>query len=242
MVEVRAVERTAYYGPFSAGAGVSWSAVAAGALASIAATLVLLTLGAAIGLSVVSPWPDQGVKPDAMTVSLASGIYLVVVSLLASLLGGYIAGRLGSSWSGLHADEIYFRDTAHGFLAWALATVLGALFLASAATSIIGSATQGVTTGGAAALGTSMNRTDATGATTSYGTTTTTTPSASSTAPSSQIAQVAPTDQDTRQAAEAARKTGVHTALWSLLAMLVGAFTASFAATWGAPYRGRYID
>ena len=43
-------------------AGVSWAAVAAGAVASCALTLVLLSLGAGLGFSVVSPWANFGVS------------------------------------------------------------------------------------------------------------------------------------------------------------------------------------
>jgi hypothetical protein len=39
---------------------------------------------------------------------------------------------------GLHTDESVFRDTAHGILAWALATTVAAFLLNSAAASIIG--------------------------------------------------------------------------------------------------------
>jgi hypothetical protein len=55
-------------------------------------------------------------------------------------MGGYLAGRLRTKWANIHTDEVYFRDTAHGFLAWAVALVITAAFLASAATSMAGSA------------------------------------------------------------------------------------------------------
>ena len=71
--------------------------------------------------------------------------------MIASSLGGYIAGRLRSRWIGVHSDEVYFRDTAHGFIAWAFASVLGAVLLASPATSLIGGAASGATQGAATA-------------------------------------------------------------------------------------------
>lgn len=240
MVEVGAGGRTGYYGYSS---GVSWAAVAAGALASLALTLVLLTLGTGIGLSAVSPWPGQGVEPSEATLSIATGGYLVLTSLIASAVGGYLAGRLGSSWTGLHTDEIYFRDTAHGFLAWALATVVGAYFLAAAATAVASGAAEGNT----AALGASnsnqiaaiTDRLSRPGtASTSSDTTATIN---SSRASDQQVAQAAPVAREDRPAAEAARRTAVHTTLWSVAAMLLGAFAASLAATWGAPHRSRYV-
>jgi hypothetical protein len=102
--------------------GVSWPAVAAGAVVSCALTLVLLAFGIGLGLSVVSPWSDAGVS--ATTFKIGTGLYLIVVAMLASSIGGYIAGRLRTRWVGVHSDEVYFRDTAHGFIAWAFASVL----------------------------------------------------------------------------------------------------------------------
>ncbi len=94
----------------------------AGGIAAAAVSLVLLAFGIGVGFSVVSPWSDQGVS--STTFSVGAGIYLVVVAMLASTVGGYLAGRLRNRWAGIHQDEVYFRDTAHGFLAWAFATVL----------------------------------------------------------------------------------------------------------------------
>ena len=130
-------------------AGVSWPAVTAGAVVSCALTLVLLAFGIGLGLSVVSPWAGAGVS--ATTFKIGSGLYLIVIAMLASSIGGYIAGRLRTRWVGVHSDEVYFRDTAHGFIAWALASVLGAVLLASPASSLIGGAASGATQATAAA-------------------------------------------------------------------------------------------
>jgi len=126
-------------------AGVSWAAVAAGAIVSCALTLVLLAFGIGLGLSVVSPWAGSGVS--ASTFKIGTGLYLVVIAMLSSSIGGYLAGRLRSRWIGVHGDEVYFRDTAHGFIAWAFASVLGAILLASPASSLLGGAASGVTQG-----------------------------------------------------------------------------------------------
>jgi hypothetical protein len=116
-------------------AGVSWPAIVAGAVVSCALTLVVLAFGLGLGLSVVSPWSGAGVS--ASTFKIGTGLYMIVVAMLSSSIGGYLAGRLRSGWAGVHTDEVYFRDTAHGFIAWALATVLGAILLASPASSLI---------------------------------------------------------------------------------------------------------
>ena len=116
---------------------VSWPAIIAGGFVAAAFTLLLLALGAGIGFSVISPWSGA---PDITTTkaALVGGIYMAVTAVMASALGGYIAGRLRVRWTQASLDEVYFRDTAHGVLAWAFATVMGAALLASAAT-IVGS-------------------------------------------------------------------------------------------------------
>src|ERR1700729_4448814 len=124
-------------------AGVSWAAVTAGAVVSCALTLVLIAFGIGLGLSVVSPWAGSGVS--ATTFKIGTGLYLVVIAMLSSSIGGYITGRLRSRWIGVHSDEVYFRDTAHGFVAWALATVLGAVLLASPAGGLISGGASGAT-------------------------------------------------------------------------------------------------
>ena len=122
-------------------AGVSWAAILAGAIASCALTLVLLSFGAGLGLSVVSPWANSGVS--ASSFEIGTGLYFIVMAMISSALGGYLAGRLRNRWIGVETTEVHFRDTAHGFLAWALASVLGAILLASPASSLLGGATSG---------------------------------------------------------------------------------------------------
>jgi hypothetical protein len=121
---------------------ISWASIAAGAVAACALTLLLMALGAGIGLSSVSPWSGSGVS--ATTFKVGSGIYLVIIAVMASAIGGYLAARLRTKWSGLNTNEAFFRDSAHGFLAWAFATILTASVLASAASAIVGGAAQGL--------------------------------------------------------------------------------------------------
>jgi hypothetical protein len=128
--------------PVAESPAVSWAAIAAGAVAAAALTLVLLAFGVGMGFSVVSPWGNSGVS--ATTFEIGTGLYLIVVAMLASTIGGYIAGRLRTKWVGVHIHEVFFRDTAHGFLAWAFATVLSAAFLTAAASNIVGAASSGL--------------------------------------------------------------------------------------------------
>lgn len=126
---------------------VSWGAIAAGAAAAAALSLILLILGVGLGLSSVSPWSNQGV--GAATFGVTTVLWLTITQLLASAMGGYLAGRLRTKWVDAHTDEIYFRDTAHGFLAWAVSTLATAALL----TSVIGSIVSGGVQAGASMAG-----------------------------------------------------------------------------------------
>lgn len=106
----------------SAASGVSWPAIFAGAVAATSISVILLLFGTGLGLSSISPWPHDGVSVATFTVLAA--IWLVIVQWVSSAFGGYIAGRLRTKWTGVHTDEVFFRDTAHGFLAWGLATII----------------------------------------------------------------------------------------------------------------------
>jgi hypothetical protein len=120
---------------------VSWAAVVAGAVVATATTVILLLLGSGIGLSMISPW--YGAGASAMTVGVSAVIWLVVVQWLSSALGGFLAGRLRTKWTSLHTHEVTFRDTAHGLLAWSLASIAGAVLFASIAASGAGGAAKG---------------------------------------------------------------------------------------------------
>jgi hypothetical protein len=115
-------------------------AVIAGAFVAAALWLILLALGTGLGLSSVSPWSNVGAS--ASTINSAAIVWLIIIEIVASAMGGYLAGRLRTRWATIHTDEVYFRDTAHGFLVWAVGLVITASFLASAATSMVGSAGQ----------------------------------------------------------------------------------------------------
>jgi hypothetical protein len=125
---------------------VSWGAIAAGAVGAAALALLLIAFGAGLGLSAVSPWSDSGVS--ASTFSAGTGIYLVIVAVMSSAVGGYLAARLRSKWVGAHSHEVFFRDTAHGFITWAFATLLSASALSSVTAYLANGAAAGV--GGAA--------------------------------------------------------------------------------------------
>src|SRR5580704_7201276 len=116
--------------------GVSWGAVIGGAFVAAAVYLILLALGAGFGLSAVSPWSNVGAS--ASSVGAAAIVWLILIEIVASALGGYLTGRMRTKWALIHTDEVYFRDTANGFLAWAVALVISVTLLASAAASMVG--------------------------------------------------------------------------------------------------------
>jgi hypothetical protein len=132
----------------------SWGPILGGAAAAIGATLILLLLGSGVGLTMVSPW--SGESASAATVGVNAAIWLVVVQWLSSALGGYLTGRLRTKWAAVHTNEVFFRDTAHGLISWAVATIFVVGFMASSLTTLAGAgATAGAAAvGGAGAAGT----------------------------------------------------------------------------------------
>jgi len=156
---VDAVNRQPLEGPTS---GVAWPAIIGGALAAAALSLILLALGAGFGLSTVSPWSSSAAS--AKTFAILTAVWLIVTQWLASGLGGYLTGRLRTKWVGLHTHEVFFRDTANGFLAWATASVIGVAFLASAASTVVSGTANvvaGVASGAASGAGQAATQTAA---------------------------------------------------------------------------------
>ena len=147
---------------------VSWAAILAGAAAAAALSLILLVLGVGLGLSAVSPWSQAGIA--ATTFGVSTILWITLTQLLASGMGGYLAGRLRVRWLAVHTDEVFFRDTAHGFLAWAIATLVTAALLTSTIGSIVGGTVQAgasvaggmatAATGAAAMAGSQTSKTD----------------------------------------------------------------------------------
>ena len=131
-VEERSIESSA--------SAVEWASIFGGALAAFGVTAILLTLGPGLGLTTVSPWSFSNPSPTAF--GTAAAIWLVVTQWLSSAFGGYLTGRLRTKWVGIRTDEVLFRDTAHGLLAWALATLLMAalITIGSAATAGVAAA------------------------------------------------------------------------------------------------------
>jgi hypothetical protein len=291
---------------------VSWGAVFAGAAAAAALSMILLLLGSGLGLSAVSPWSQAGIS--AVTFGVTTILWVTVTQAIASGMGGYLAGRLRVKWAAVHTDEVYFRDTAHGFLAWAIATLGTAALLGSVIGSIVGGGVQagaavaggavsGATTGAAAMLGATgaadaagakggessgpmaylmdtLFRRDSAAAPSPSGN-----PDAAGAAPAAEVARIFMNSIDrgalpaedarylgrlvaqrtglseddaqkrvldvygraqaqwreaqtrAKQAADTARKAASYGALWLFVSLLIGAFCASLAATFGGRQR-----
>jgi hypothetical protein len=256
--------------------GVSWAAVIAGAFVAAALSVILIALGAGLGLSSVSSWSNVGAS--ASTIGKTTIIWLIFVQIVASAMGGYLAGRLRTKWASIHTDEVYFRDTAHGFLVWAVGLVITASLLGSAAVSMAGGSTQmgsaessmvggdGNTNGGR--LDTNGYFVDALlrsdnpslaengvpvraeiGRILVNGLRKQDLPAADQTylarlvaartglSQSDAAKRVSDVLTDARQAADTARKAVAHSLLWMFIALLIGAFCASYAATIGGRQR-----
>ena len=292
---------------------VSWGAIVAGAAAAAALSLILLMLGIGLGLSSVSPWVHDGVS--ATTFGISAILWVTFTQFVTSGMGGYLAGRLRTKWVAVHTDEVYFRDTAHGFLAWAVASLATAALLTSAIGSIVSGGIQAgasvaggiATTAVAAAAGSGMAKSDSDSGPMGYlvdslfrkdmnaaaaasaragsGAMAGGAAEQATAASSSEVARIfmntirtgslpaedvryvgqivaqrtGLTQQDAekrvsdtyarmqaklrdaetaaREAADKARKASAYAALWLFISLLIGAFVASLAATYGGRRR-----
>jgi hypothetical protein len=239
--------------------GVSWGAVIGGAFVAAAFYLILLALGAGFGLSVFSPWSNAGAS--ASSVGTAAIVWLILIEIIASALGGYLTGRLRTKWALMHTDEVFFRDTANGFLAWAVALVISVTFLASAAASMAGRASQAVTDPNGyfvdtlfrSERGGSENKDASVQAEAGRIFANALRQQQISTADQNYLAQltaaktgislpesekrVSDVLADVRQTEDTARKVTTHLLLWFFLSLMMGAFSASYAATIGGKQR-----
>jgi hypothetical protein len=138
--------------------GVSWGAILGGAFVAAALGVALLSLGTGLGFASASAWQEEGAS--AKTIGIGAIVWLIIVQVISAGLGGYVAGRLRTKWATVHTDEVAFRDTAHGFIVWAVGVVITSFVVASTAGSIAGtsaqvagSAVSAVGSGAAAAAG-----------------------------------------------------------------------------------------
>lgn len=132
--------------------GLSWRAALGGATVATAVTIMLVSLGSGIGLASVSP-ANGATNPSAATFTVYAAVWLIVTQWVSSFFGGYLAGRLRPGWTGLGKEEVIFRDTATGFVAWAVASILVVTVASSGASALLSGATRAVTSVAASAGG-----------------------------------------------------------------------------------------
>jgi len=130
---------------------LQWTPVFAGALVASAVSLVLIAFGTAIGLGIVSSSPTW--RDTSPTLTMLSGLYLLLAALVSFGVGGYVAGRLRERWDpSARSDVVEFRDGTHGIVAWALAVVITGVVAAASAASLASktapAATSSATTAG----------------------------------------------------------------------------------------------
>jgi hypothetical protein len=135
----------------------SWPAIFSGASVAAAVSLILIALGSGLGFAAISPWPRSGIS--GMSLAVTAAIWLIVTQWLSAAVGGYLAGRLRTRWIGTHEHEIFFRDTAHGLISWAVATLFVAALFAAAAFSATGMAAKGVAAAATAGAATAASAT-----------------------------------------------------------------------------------
>jgi len=138
---------------------IHWGPVIAGAVLAAASAFVLMAFAASVGLAVASPSPTW--RDASIALAILSGLWILLVAIGSFALGGYLAGRVRSTWS-TNADEIEFRDGAHGLLVWALAIVIGGFLTWATATTLSSvtavGATQSRVTAAEAALAYELDR------------------------------------------------------------------------------------
>jgi hypothetical protein len=137
---------------------ISWAAIIGGAFVAMSVSLILLSLGSGLGFSATSAWPNQGLR--GLTVTAMAAIWLIITQWLSAAVGGYLAGRLRTRWIGTHVHEVFFRDTAHGLITWALATLMVAALLGSTLFASIGVGARGASQALTQAAGNASSSTD----------------------------------------------------------------------------------
>ena len=132
----------------SSHSALSWGAVIGGAVIAAALTVTLLVGGTGLGFMVVSPWSNDGAS--GATLAIGTIVWLFATQIIAYGIAGYVTGRLRTNWTGVHGDEVHFRDTAHGFLVWAVSVVVSVFLLGSGVASLVsGTAQAGANLAGA---------------------------------------------------------------------------------------------
>jgi hypothetical protein len=137
MADIRTFPDTTAAGPVPTPGGplsyVHWGPAVAGAVVAAAGSFVLMGFASAVGLMVASPSPTW--RDTSVWLAVLSGLWIIVVATGSFALGGYLAGRVRSTWKASE-DEVEFRDGVHGLLVWAVGVLLGAVLLWGSAAAV----------------------------------------------------------------------------------------------------------
>lgn len=108
---------------------INWSAVFAGVVTALAIHIILNLVEMGVGAATLDP--QTGDNPDVQTFSAVAGLWWTASGLLASLLGGYVAGRTCGQPK---------ESTAgfHGLVSWATTTLVIFFMITSSAGAIVG--------------------------------------------------------------------------------------------------------
>lgn len=208
------------------GSYVDWPAILAGAVVASGIAFVFTTFGAALGLTLISPYEGDG---SAMAALIAVGLWMLWTTVSSFMAGGYIAGRMRRRMDGANADEIGIRDGIHGLTVWGAAVLLGVFLLGASADTAVQATADTADAVATAAQDTTASDTGNTGETATDET------AAGATDATAAAADV--TEAEAKAAAEAARKYSVVSAFVLAASLLIAGAAAYWAAGMGGQHR-----
>lgn len=200
------------------GSYVDWSSIFAGAAVATCIAFIFSTFGAALGLTLVSPYAGEG---SAVAAAIAVGSWMLWTTISSFMAGGYITGRMRRRMDGASADEVGIRDGVHGLTVWAVGVLVGAVLLGSTLNTAV-EATGNVTTAAASVVDEAVAVVD--------GSVDTAEAQASAVA-------AAPTQAEMKEAAEVARKTSIIAAFALAASLMLAGAGAYWAASVGGLHR-----
>jgi len=108
---------------------IDWAAILAGAVFALALSILLMSFGASLGLSLTSPYEGEGLS--AVWATIAVGIWFAWVMVTGFGAGGYLCGRMRRRAGDATEDEVGVRDGAHGLMVWATGAVVAMVLAAT---------------------------------------------------------------------------------------------------------------
>lgn len=191
------------------GSYIDWSSILAGAVVATSIAFIFTTFGAALGLSLASPYAGEG---SVVIAVVAIGLWMLWTTVSSFMAGGYITGRMRRRIDQANGDEVHIRDGIHGLTVWAVAVLVGVILLGSTADTAIQATTEvssAVMTAVGEGASTAEAGTDA----------------------------AALNEAEMKAAAEIARKTSIISAFVIAASLMIAAAAAYWAAGVGGQHR-----